>query len=551
MSSELEATTELNSTFPDGTGAVVVRAEEALIVVFVLILWVAAIALFFNRWGKIRMLEPYQPKFQQQHRPSCTIVDPSPLQCLVTGAVLLLATGGGMPIGYSAVLLPQLSDNSSTIYVDRELGSWIASVHSLATPIGSLLSGPLLDAIGRRSSLQLSAVPLCIGWLIIGFSRNVISILVGRVVCGLSVGLMAVPAQVLVGEMADPNLRGFLAVGGFASYCCGILLVYALGASFNWDIVAFCAIVLPFLASVALCLVPESPVWLVRRKKIERAKKALLWLRGGDMEQMCKEITFLNTRMETDLDERPANISLKERIFSAVSTIRDPGVLKPLVIINVFNMLQLSSGTYIIVFYAVDMVKDIGGGNVDNYLAAVVTAVIRFIFSLVSCVLLLKMGRRTLGILSALGTSLASLVLAGYMVAGKGGASVDSYVLAVCLLLYVAANTIGLLTLPGLMISELMPLRARGIGGGFIFFFFNLLMFFATKCFPLVNEAVGTTGIFAIFGTFAFLEAVFIYLALPETKDRTLQEIEDYFQQSNILWITRRQARRRNRVQEE
>nr|XP_012220189.1 PREDICTED: uncharacterized protein LOC105670981 [Linepithema humile] len=83
MSSELEATTELNSTFPDGiagTGAVVVRAEEALIVVFVLILWVAAIALFFNRWGKIRMLEPYQPKFQQQHRPSCTIVDPSPLQ---------------------------------------------------------------------------------------------------------------------------------------------------------------------------------------------------------------------------------------------------------------------------------------------------------------------------------------------------------------------------------------------------------------------------------------------------------------------------------------
>lgn len=47
------------------------------------------------------------------------------LQCLVTGAVLLLATGGGMPIGYSAVLLPQLSDNSSIIYVDRELGSWI------------------------------------------------------------------------------------------------------------------------------------------------------------------------------------------------------------------------------------------------------------------------------------------------------------------------------------------------------------------------------------------------------------------------------------------
>ncbi|XP_070518163.1 uncharacterized protein [Cardiocondyla obscurior] len=78
MSSELEATTELNSTFPNG--AVVVRAEEALIVILVLMLWVAAIALFFNRWGKIRMLEPYQPKFQQQHRQSCTIIDSNQVQ---------------------------------------------------------------------------------------------------------------------------------------------------------------------------------------------------------------------------------------------------------------------------------------------------------------------------------------------------------------------------------------------------------------------------------------------------------------------------------------
>jgi len=59
--------------------------------------------------------------------------------------------------------------------------------------------------------------------------------------------------------------------------------------------------------------------------------------------------------------------------------------------------------------------------------------------------------------------------------------------LAVCLLFYVGANTVGLLTLPGLMIGELMPLRARGIGGGCIFFVFNLLLFSMTKCFPWVK----------------------------------------------------------------
>ncbi|KAL6261523.1 hypothetical protein P5V15_006611 [Pogonomyrmex californicus] len=468
-------------------------------------------------------------------------------QCLVTGAVLLLATGGGMPIGYSAVLLPQLSEkNNSTLYVDRELGSWIASVHSLATPVGSLISGPLLDAIGRRGSLQLAAIPLCVGWLVIAFSKSVTTILVGRVVCGVSIGLMAVPAQVLVGETAYPGLRGFLVVGSFAAYCAGILLVYALGASFNWDVVAFYAIILPIAAFIALCLVPESPAWLVRRKKINEAKKALLWLRGGNVEQMNEEIELLSVSMKVNLTRKPVDTSFKKKISAAISTIRDPGVLKPLIIINVFNTLQLSSGTYVIVFYAVDMVKDIGGGNVDNYLAAVVTAVIRFIFSLVSCVLLLKMGRRVLGIVSALGTALASLILAGYMIARQEGSSVDAYVLAVCLLFYVGANTVGLLTLPGLMTGELMPLRARGIGGGCIFFIFNLLLFFITKCFPWLNSAVGTTGIFIIFGVFALLEAIFIYLALPETKDCSLQEIEDYFQESNILWITRTKAKRRD-----
>ncbi|KAH0947725.1 hypothetical protein HN011_011832 [Eciton burchellii] len=467
-------------------------------------------------------------------------------QCLVTGAVLLLATGGGMPIGYSAVLLPQLADQNSTLHVDRDMGSWIASVHSLATPIGSLLSGVFIDAIGRRNSLQLSVIPLCIGWLVIGLSRNVTILLVGRFICGVSVGTMAVPAQVLVGEMADPGLRGLLVGGSFASYCLGILLVYAFGASFSWDIVALYAIVLPIVAFTALCSVPESPAWLVRRKKIEQARKALLWLRGGDIEQADMEITLLEARMHADLAEKPANTSLKNRISSAVSMIRDPGVLKPLIIINVFNVLQLMSGTYIIVFYAVDMVRDIGGGNVDNYLAAVVTAVIRLIFSLVACVLLLKMGRRALGIVSALGTSLASLALAGYMYAIQNGTSVDPYVLAVCLLFYVATNTVGLLTLPGLMTGELMPQRARGIGGGCIFFIFNLSLFFVTKCFPQLSDAVGMMGVFIIFGVFALLEAVFIYLALPETKDRALQEIEDYFQQSNLLWVTRTRERKKN-----
>ncbi|XP_011155234.1 facilitated trehalose transporter Tret1-2 homolog [Harpegnathos saltator] len=472
-------------------------------------------------------------------------------QCLVTGAVLLLATGGGMPIGYSAVMLPQLSEPNSTVRVNQELGSWIASIHSLATPFGSLMSGPLIEAIGRRGCLQLSAIPICVGWLIIGFSRSVTSILVGRVICGLSVGLMAVPAQVWLGETADTGLRGVLVCGGFAAYCLGILLVYILGASFNWDLVAFYGIALPVFSFIAFCLLPESPVWLIKRKKIEKARKALLWLRGGDAEQTNTEVAMLEARITADLVERQrqvVDVSLRQRISSMMSVVRDPGVLKPLIIINVFNILQLCSGTYIIVFYAVNLVQDMDGGSVDNYLAAVVTAVVRFVFSIVSCVMFLRIRRRIVAISSALGTAVASLVLAGYMLARQEGSSVDSYLLATFLLVYVAANTVGLVTLPALMVGELIPMRARGIGGGCCFFIFNLFMFLITKCFPAVNNAIGVTGIFTVFGIFSLLVAIFLYLFLPETKSSTLEEIEDYFKQSNLLWVTREGNQRRNTI---
>jgi hypothetical protein len=89
-----------------GSPPIIVRAEEALIVLLVLVLWIAAIALFFNRWGKIRMLEPYQPKFQQQHRSSCPMVDmngPIGLQVTVSCYVGGGLGGGGCDSSYSQI----------------------------------------------------------------------------------------------------------------------------------------------------------------------------------------------------------------------------------------------------------------------------------------------------------------------------------------------------------------------------------------------------------------------------------------------------------------
>jgi len=124
-----------------------------------------------------------------------------------------------MPIGYSAILLPQLTDTNTTeIPIDVETGSWIgkffhdthlkletlltllyilaASVHSLATPFGSLLSGPLADYLGRRRTLIISVIPLLFGWSTLAIARSVKVVIFARFLCGFATGILGGPGQV-------------------------------------------------------------------------------------------------------------------------------------------------------------------------------------------------------------------------------------------------------------------------------------------------------------------------------------------------------------------
>lgn len=101
-----------------------------------------------------------------------------------------------MPIGYSAVLLPQLYNASDAIKIDVEMGSWIASVHSLSTPAGSFVSGSIADRFGRKTTLIFAVFPLLIGWSFLAMSQTYAHLLIGRVIAGGAVGLMGAPSQV-------------------------------------------------------------------------------------------------------------------------------------------------------------------------------------------------------------------------------------------------------------------------------------------------------------------------------------------------------------------
>lgn len=199
--------------------------------------------------------------------------------------------------------------------------------------------------------------------------------------------------------------------------------------------------------------------------------------------------------------------------------------------------MQLLSGTYLIVFYAVDILKYVQGGQkLDHFVVAILTACVRFVFSIIGCFLLAFIGRRTLAMVSGLGTGISAIFLGTFLHQNCQGLN---YVPALFVLIYVATNTLGFLILPGVLLGELFPAKIRGLSGGLTFMVFNLMLFGVSKVFPFVRSVVGISGVFWIFGASSLMACLFLYLALPETKSRSLSEIEDYFQRKGFLWVRR------------
>jgi len=228
---------------------------------------------------------------------------------------------------------------------------------------------------------------------------------------------------------------------------------------------------------------------------------------------------------------------------SVWSSFCTPQILKPIIIVNVFNILQIICGTYLVIFYAVNLISDTSNDTdtIDPFLVAVLTAVCRLVFITFACFLLFWVGRRPLAMFSGLGSSVAALGVGTFIYCRYPVSEpTDTWIVTGFILAYVATNTVGFFVLPGIAIGELLPVRVRGCFGGYIFALFNISLFFVGKVFPSMLHVMGAHGAFWMFGISSLFGTVFLYLFFPETKGKTLEEIEDYFAESNVMWLTRK-----------
>lgn len=335
-------------------------------------------------------------------------------------------------------------------------------------------------------------------------------------------------------ECTDPFIRGVTINVGHVSISFGFLLTLALGSIMYWRLVAWIFIILPTTSLISIAFLPETPLWLVRHDRVEKAMQNLLWLRG-DKSIAEEELNNIKVRFEREQFMDSENNNKTNSIWSECMK---RSTLKPIIIISLFLFLFNATGTYLIVFYAVDIIADLHL-TINANAASVILAVIRLVVTIGFCLLFLRSTRRSIYLLSGFGSTLSTICLGFYLLTQRQSepSTYDTIIIGTLFTLYIVTNT-GFLMAPGCLIGELLPAKIRGRLAGYIYTLFSAIIFILTKIFPMLSKCIGISGIMFIFGFASLATTALVYFMVPETKGKSLDEIEDHFENSG--WIHRR-----------
>jgi len=315
-------------------------------------------------------------------------------------------------------------------------------------------------------------------------------------------------------------------------------MVYVMGSLFqdNWRLVAGMCSFFPAISIAAVWyMLPESPVWLVSQGCIQEAEVSMRRIRGVPIEaifpdELQQELEAM-MHSSTRLDKKN---TWKDRLIF----LKRPEAYKPLLIVNGLFFFQHFSGIYVVVMYTVTIVREIGV-QVDVYLVTVLVGIARLIMSFVISYASLRCGRRLLFNISGVGMTLSVGLLAGFLILthdmfnGLATARTFGWFPITALLIAVMMGTLGFLTLPFSMLGEVFPAKIRGWACGVSTFMGTIYFFLAIKLFNQMMYWIGFHNVLTTYTAVIAIGTVFAYFYVPETRGKTLKEIEDFFRGDN------------------
>ncbi|KAF8661133.1 hypothetical protein HU200_057240 [Digitaria exilis] len=399
------------------------------------------------------------------------------------------------------------------------------SIYSL---VGSLAAGWTCDRAGRRRAVALSAAMFLAGSALTAAANGYATLMAGQLVAGVACGFGLVVAPVYIAEIAPPSSRGLLSSIPEIAMNSGILLSYiadfalaGLPTTINWRLMIGIGAVPPFfLAAAATLAMPETPRWLVLHGHTEEARRVLART-AGDADRRLQEILTSVQEATKQADE------LSTGVWSEMLLRPTPAVRRVMLVIVGLQVLQQASGVAALLLYAPRVFSHAGITTEHAVLGAtVLLGAVKTVAIFIPLFLADRLGRRPMLLTSAGGMATSLLVLGISMRASSARAAATCVAAAVA---FMATFSVGFGAMIWTYGSEILPLRlrAQGVGVGTAV---NRVMSAAVgMTFISMYEAVGMANSFYVFAAFSAAACVFVYACLPETKGRSLEEMEALF----------------------
>ncbi|KAL7633872.1 UNVERIFIED_CONTAM: hypothetical protein RMT77_015833 [Armadillidium vulgare] len=418
----------------------------------------------------------------------------------------------GNIIGWSGSALTKMDKDFE---MDANEYSLVASLFSYGGLVGSFLSGKMMDALGRRKIMLATCPIAACGWAVIGFSTNVYLVYVGRFVCGLATGFLLNSCSIYTTETCQASLRGRLGSLSSLNMTIGILTAYLLSGFFAWRTSAFLLVIPAVVFFVNLYMVPESPYWYLLKGRFDEATQSMTKLRGKkydtdkEMKDMIKKISDIGTISYCEL--------LKKR------------TLLPLVIALFIQTIQQVSGANVIIMYS-STIYEKAESSIDAQMATIYTGIAQVIGTVISMFIIDKYGRRILLTVSAATCGIFVTLLGAYFYTLSTGNPWPTWTPLLILFAYIWCYGLGCRSIPWLIGSEMFNSAVRSRANSVIVFYNRALHLIVIQVYPHLVQSFGNSTVFFAYGVLCPLYAVGTLLFVPETKGKTLEQMQDYFE---------------------
>lgn len=453
---------------------------------------------------------------------------------------LLLITAvsalGGLLFGYDTGVINGAQFYLSKYFdLDAAMKGWVVGSALIGCLIGAIVAGPLSVRFGRKYSLIISAVLFSISAYGSGlpsiFSESISLLVLFRIIGGLGIGIASMNAPMYIAEIAPSNIRGkmvtyyqlAIVIGFFivflATYFIGNNLSEVENIAFGWKYMFWSELIPSCLFLFLLFLVPQSPRWLALKGKDEEAMAILTKIHGED--QANKEINNIKDSLEV------SNKGNKVNYFSKI-------ILGIIIIGTTLSVLQQFTGINAVLYYGADIFeKALGFGKEDILAQQILLAFVNLVFTFVAMFTVDKFGRKPLIYIGSIGMIVGFLLLGITLQQESVG-----FLSLLGVLIFIASFALSMGPVVWVLLSEMFPNKIRSVAMSVAVAAQWAANYVVSQSFPMVMDSELNSGTtwngslpYFIFIVFIFIIMIVTYKYIPETKGKSLEEIEGFWKE--------------------